>query len=230
MIVQWSWFCTKAALGQGVTLRGEPGLGQELLQVTLRAPGGGTAVMPSPWSGHCTPWQSALPPWPLQQDSPSTWDFLEHFPALLEEIHGPGAGGRQKVLLWTSVWTLLPPETSSLAMDTWICVCRKKKDLFSLPQCLQFSACFCHAALVLQVGQCCRTFSETSKIWSIYGYSDEAVECDGKPMCVVIPGCSAQHAHGGVRMWLLWAGISGGWWCYNLVLEDCQWWATPGQV
>lgn len=84
------------------------------------------------------------------------------------------------MLLLTSVWTLLPPETSSLAMDTWICVCRKKKDLFSLPQCLHFSACFCHTALVLQVGQCCRTFSDTIKIWSIYGYSDGVVKYDGK--------------------------------------------------
>lgn len=63
-------------------------------------------------------------------------------------------------------WYWLPPETSSLAVDTWICVCRKRKDLFSLPWCLHFSAYFCQTALVLQVGQCYRsTFSETIEIW-----------------------------------------------------------------
>lgn len=87
-------------------------------------------------------------------------------------------------------WYWLPPETSSLAIHTWICVCRKKKDLFSLPQCLHFSACFCQTASVLQVGQCYRsTFSETIEILSIYetikilgiyGYPDEVVKYDGK--------------------------------------------------
>lgn len=74
-------------------------------------------------------------------------------------------------------------------MDTWICVCRKKKGLFSLPQCLHFSACFCQTALVLQVGQCCRTFSETTEIWSICGYSDEGVKYDGKYILPKAVGC-----------------------------------------
>lgn len=225
MIVQWSSFCTKA----GVTLRGDPGLEQELLQVTLRAPREGTAVMPSPLEQALHPLQSALPP---LQYSPAPWDCLEHFPALPEEIHSPGAGGRQKMLLWTSVWTLLPPETSSLAMDTWICVWRKKKDLFSLPQRLQFSACFCHTALVLQVGQL-QNFLWNHQNLDIYGYSDGVVKCDGKSilcsvlwyLCALLTMPMVESGWDCCELW-----FQEDWWCHTLVLEDCQWWATPGQV
>lgn len=66
---------------------------QELLQVTLRAPRGGTAVMPSPLEQALHLLATALPP---QQYSPATWDFLEHFPALPEEIHSLEQGEDEK--------------------------------------------------------------------------------------------------------------------------------------
>lgn len=69
------------------------------LQVTLRAAREGTPAMPSPLEQalHLLGTSSA------SLASPAiftfTWDFLEHFPALPEEIHSPGAGGRPKMLL-----------------------------------------------------------------------------------------------------------------------------------
>lgn len=101
----------------------------------------------------------------------------------------------------------------------------RKKDLFSLPQCLHFSACFCQTALVLQVGQCyASTFSE---ILSIYGYPDEVVKYDGKcnlskavfcDTCVLCSPCPQWRQAVIVR-----SCDFRGWWCYSLVLEDCQW-------
>lgn len=114
--------------------------------------------------------------------------FASTFSCTPEEIHSPGAEGRQKMykcscelLSGSYCWYWLPPETSTLATDTPGFVFVGRKDLFSLPQSFHFSACFCQTALVLQVGQCYRsTCSETMEIWRIYGYSGEAVKYDGK--------------------------------------------------
>lgn len=230
-------FCTKAVLGQGVTLRGDPGLGQELLlgcrwhwelQEKEHQP------CHHPWSRHCTSWEPALPLWPLQQYSPSPGIFLNIFLHSLRRYTALEQGEDQK------------------------CSC----ELLSEPCCHQKPPAWQWTPGFVFVGRkkacsvshsVCTSLLASVKLLWCYRW-DSVAELSLKPLkfgvfvdilmkglsmmantfspkqWVVIPVCSVHCAHGGVMLGLLEAVISAGWWCYSLILEDCQWWALQANL
>lgn len=176
-------------LGQDVTLRGDPSVEQELVlgcRWHWELQEKEQQWWHHSWSRDCTSWDQLCLSGLSSSIDPGI--CLNIFLHSLRRYTALEQGEDKKIykrscelLSGPYCWYWLPPETSTLATDTWICVCRKKKDLFSLPQCLHFSACFCQTALMLQVGQCYRsTFFETMEILRIYGYSDEVFKYDGK--------------------------------------------------